>query len=56
MNKKKPPLGLMPKPAHDYNRTLDIEKAICRYLEAGKKIPIPWVEEYNELTEEYNGT
>ena len=49
--KKKPVLGVIPKRQHNYNRMLDISNAIYRYLEVEKKIPIDWVQEYNELAE-----
>lgn len=45
---KKPPLGLMPKDIFESNRVIDIGNAIYRYIEASKKIPLEWVEEYNK--------
>lgn len=48
---KKPPLGVEPKYIADYQRFIDISKAISRYWDAGLKIPLEWVEEYNELVE-----
>ena len=50
-----PPLGLMPKKFH--NERVKIERfnevcgAIARYYDAGMKINIEWIEEYNELIE-----
>lgn len=49
----KPPLGLSPKRFHDEStrvkRFNEILSAIARYLEAGLKINIEWIDEYNEL-------
>ena len=49
----KPPIGLMPKFIYQHNNNVNrfnaILKAIIGYHEAGIKIPIEWVEEYNEL-------
>jgi hypothetical protein len=47
----KSPLGLKPKYIADEERKKDIISATQRYLEAGKKIPIEWIEEYNEIAE-----
>jgi len=46
---EKPPIGLMPKYLHDAKRLMEIRKAIIRYHNAEMKIPIKWIEEYNEL-------
>ena len=43
----KPPLGLIPKEIHNMQRRADIIAAIVRYANAGKAIPIGWIEEYN---------
>ncbi len=48
---KKPPLGLTPKRIVQEKRLNDVCLAISRYWTAGLKIPIEWVEEYNELVE-----
>jgi hypothetical protein len=51
----KPPLGLIPKKFH--NERVNVERfnevcgAIARYYDAGLKINIEWIEEYNELIE-----
>jgi len=45
----KPPLGLIPKNIHRYQRRIAIIEAMDRYLQANKEIPIEWLEEYNEL-------
>jgi hypothetical protein len=51
----KPPLGLIPK--RFYNERVKVERfnevcgAIARYYDAGLKINIEWIEEYNELVE-----
>lgn len=47
----KPPLGLIPKKFKQQERFLEVCGAISRYYNAGIKIPIEWIEEYNELVE-----
>ena len=51
----KPPLGLIPKKFHDkrvkVERLNEVCGAIARYYDAGMKINIEWIEEYNELVE-----
>ena len=51
----KPPLGLIPKRFHDERvraeRFNEVCGAIVRYYDAGLKINIEWIEEYNELVE-----
>lgn len=44
-----PPIGIMPKWLHDFNRLRDVQCAIVRRYEAELPIPLEWVEEYNEL-------
>lgn len=46
---KKPPLGLRPRWSHDSERLREIREALRRYYNAQIVIPIPWIEEYNEL-------
>jgi len=50
-----PPLGLIPKKFHDERVTVErlneVRGAISRYYDAGLKINIEWIEEYNELIE-----
>ena len=48
---KKPPLGLIPKWAWDEERLREICKAISRYYNNERVIPIEWIEEYNKLIE-----
>ena len=54
----KPPLGVMPKEIHEksvrIDRFNDICRAITQYYEAGLKIDVKWIEEYNELIEVIN--
>ena len=57
-NAIKPPLGLIPKRFHDVffervkeERLNKVREAIARYYNAGLKIKIEWIEEYNELVE-----
>lgn len=45
----KPPLGLTPKRIDERRRFYDICNAITRYYDAGLKIPLEWVAEYNDL-------
>ena len=51
----RPPLGLIPKKFHDervkLERFNEVCGAIARYYDAGLKINIEWIEEYNELVE-----
>lgn len=53
-----PPLGLLPRKYHIHRVNLqridEISKAISRYYEAGRKINLEWIEEYNELCEYFN--
>ena len=50
--KKKPPLGLMPKRIHDEQRLDLVREAIYRRLEAILAIPPGWIVEYHQLIEE----
>ena len=50
--KKKPPLGLLPKRIHDEQRLGLVKEAIYRYLEANFAISPEWIVEYNQLIEE----
>lgn len=54
------PLGLMPKKIHDervkVERFNEVCKAIARYSDAGLKINIEWIDEYNELVDNYLST
>jgi len=45
----KPPIGLRPKWVSDKERLNEVRSAIVRYYDAELKIPIEWIEEYNEL-------
>ncbi len=45
----KPPIGLRPKWVSDKERLNEVRSAIVRYYDAELKIPIKWIEEYNEL-------
>ena len=47
--RQKPPLGLVPKRIRQEHRFTEVCEAIERYYAASKKIPLEWVEEYNEL-------
>ena len=50
----KQPLGLIPKEIIRQKRFIEVRKAINRYYNAGLKIPIEWIIEYNELVENIN--
>lgn len=45
----KPPIGLRPKWVSNKERLNEVRSAIVRYYDAELKIPIEWVDEYNEL-------
>ena len=49
MKYEKQPLGIEPKWIWEEKRMKELGNAIVRYLEVGKKIPIEWVVEYNQL-------
>ena len=44
-----PPIGLKPKFVNRFERLQEVRSAIARYYDADMKIPIEWIEEYNEL-------
>ncbi len=45
----RPPVGLKPKFIKDSERLREIKSAMQRYIDAGCKVPLDWVVEYNEL-------
>ena len=45
----KPPIGLKPKSVSILERLNEVRGAIVRYYDAELKIPVEWIEEYNEL-------
>lgn len=45
----KPPLGLIPKHIHDTMRKKEILEAMQRYTDAGKAIPVEWLDELRSL-------
>lgn len=45
----------MPKDIWDRKRQEELAAAMNRYLEAGKKIPKEWIEEYNEISDKWEG-
>lgn len=47
----KPPLGVTSRDMWDRKRQGDLADAMARYLEAGKKIPKEWLDEYNEISD-----
>ena len=52
---KKPPIGLYPRKLFEeriiVERYNDVCSAISRYYDEGYRLPIHWIEEYNELVE-----
>ncbi len=51
--KTKPPLGIMPKRIYQEQRFDVISEALIRFIACTTvKIPVTWIEEYNELIEE----
>jgi hypothetical protein len=45
----RPPLGITPKNMHDDFRVKDLIKAMSRYSESSKSIPIEWIDELKLL-------
>lgn len=56
MRTNKPPLGLLPRKLYteftNTKRFNEVCGAISRYYNAGRKINIEWIEEYNDLVGE----
>ena len=48
---EKPPVGLTPKQIYFDKRLEDVVEAINRYIFARKKVPVDWINEYNDLLE-----
>lgn len=46
------PLGIIPKNIWKKQRLGELRGAVERYLEANQRIPIEWIEEYNELLDD----
>ena len=46
------PLGVIPKNMWKKQRLKELRDVIDRYLEANQRVPIEWIEEYNELLED----
>ena len=51
----RPPLGLRPRSVVMALRFQEVCEAIKRYWDAGFKLPIEWIEEYNELLDKVQG-
>ncbi len=45
----KPPLGLKPRWLHNEERSVDLAKAIMRYIDAGVALPDEWIDEWNDI-------
>ena len=50
---KKPPLGVVSREIWDRKRQEELAEAMGNYLEAGKKIPKEWLDEYNEISDRW---
>ena len=50
-----PPIGLKPKFVNRLERLQEVRGAIVRYYDASMKIPVKWIEEYNELIDSTKG-
>lgn len=50
---QKPPLGIQPRWLHDSQRAKEIIEAIGRYTDANMTIPKSWIEELQDLFENY---
>lgn len=48
----RPPIGIPPRYIWRSRRLREITEAISRYTEALAKIPIEWIQEYNDLIKE----
>lgn len=46
------PIGVMPRYIWKEKRLADIKSAMHRYTDSFKRIPLEWIEEYNELVKE----
>ena len=46
------PLGVIPKNMWKKQRLKELRDVIDMYLEANQRVPIEWIEEYNELLED----
>ena len=46
------PLGVIPKNMWKKQRLKELRDVVDRYLEANQRVPIEWIEEYNELLED----
>jgi hypothetical protein len=46
------PLGIIPKNIWKKQRLGELRGAVERYLEANQRIPIEWIEEYNQLLDD----
>ena len=53
MTVNKPPMGIMPKSAHDHTRARELAQAISSHLNAGDWPPEEWAEELSKLSDEY---
>ena len=51
--KPKPPLGVVPRNIWDRKRQEELAEAMARYLDAGKRIPKEWLEEYDEISDRW---
>lgn len=52
----KPPIGILPRYIHEAERIDCIKEAMGRLQEENKKVPVAWLEEYNELISKQKGS
>lgn len=49
-----PPLGIVPLDIHRANRIGNLLGAVWRYVDAGKYVPVSWMDELDQLVSEHN--
>jgi hypothetical protein len=47
-SQQRPPIGLEPRQCHDQRRSVLILDAMRRYVDAGKDIPMEWIDELRD--------
>ena len=50
----KPVLGVTPREIEDIRRLHELRRALAQYVAEHEILPLQWVIEYNELTEQIN--
>lgn len=49
---EKPPIGIIPKKIWIEQRINEIRRAVNEYINAGMRVNVEWIEEYNQLLKE----